>query len=159
MYRRWLLLPVLSLFLVGLTAGPALAQETCYDYCLKSGNPGDCSSRCAPGGDLELTHPWAPGRFWGAIAYSAKDKGSGWSHGLADLNEAKRVALENCSGKGSECKLWVWYSDACGAIAVDGKIVTWGTASAKNAASQRAVTECVKAGGKDCRVEVSRCSH
>jgi hypothetical protein len=97
-------------------------------------------------------------KTFGAIAYSAADKGYGWSHGWNDLSKAKKVALDNCSEHGSACKLWVWYENSCGALAADGKIVTWGTASAKQSANQRALAECARAGGKKCAIQVSQCS-
>ena len=97
-------------------------------------------------------------KTFGAIAYSAKDKGSGWSHGWNDLDKAKKVAMENCSEHGSACKLWAWFENGCGAVAADGSVVTWGTASAKQTADQRALAECAKAGGKKCVIQVSHCS-
>ena len=97
-------------------------------------------------------------KSWGAIAYSAKDKGFGFSTGWNDLEKAKKVAMENCSKHGAECKLWAWYDHSCGAIAQDGKVVTWGTAPLRANAEQRALEECKKAGGKQCAIEVSQCS-
>lgn len=97
-------------------------------------------------------------KSYGAIAYSAKDKRAGWSYGFEDLSKAKKNALDNCSKQGSACQLWVWYANSCGAIAADGKIVTWGTSDIKRNADQRALSECAKAGGKKCAIEVSQCS-
>ena len=97
-------------------------------------------------------------KSWGAIAYSTKDKGAGWSYGWNDLSKAKKEALDNCAKHGTACKLWAWYNNSCGAIAADGNIVTWGTASVKANADQRALLECKKAGGKKCAIEVSQCS-
>jgi hypothetical protein len=97
-------------------------------------------------------------KSWGAIAYSAKDKGAGWSYGWNDLGRAQKQALDNCSKHGRACKLRVWYSNSCGALAADGNIVTWGTASIKANADQGALLECRKAGGKKCAIEISQCS-
>jgi len=105
-----------------------------------------CESKCANA------------KFWGAIAYSAKDKGVGWSRGIADLDKAKKVAMDNCVKHGSECKLWAWFASSCGALVQDGKVVTWGAANAKRDAEDRALLECRKAGGTCCAVEVSLCS-
>jgi hypothetical protein len=93
-----------------------------------------------------------------AIAYSAKDKGSGWSYGWADQAKAEKVALKNCSDRGTACEIIVWYFNSCGAVAADGKIVTWGRDSNKSRAGQTAQSECAKAGGKKCAIEVSECS-
>jgi hypothetical protein len=96
--------------------------------------------------------------FWGAIAYSAKDKGFGYSDGWPDLARAKKTALENCSKHGAACQLWIWYNRECDALAADGEKVGWGTSSAKQAADQRALAECTKGGGKKCAIQVSQCS-
>jgi uncharacterized protein DUF4189 len=122
----------------------------CYDY----GNHSDmctdirakCQTKCSGM------------KSWGAIAYSAKDKGFGFSDGWNDLERAKKVAMDNCRKHGAECKLWAWFDHSCGAIAADGATVTWGTAAAKVVAEQRAMLECKKAGAKKCAVEVSVCS-
>ena len=97
-------------------------------------------------------------KYWGAIAYSAKDKGAGWSFGWNDLNKAKNEAMNRCSKQGAACQLWVWFDNSCGAVAADGAIVTWGTANAKTDADQRALLECRKAGGKNCVIAAAACS-
>jgi hypothetical protein len=97
-------------------------------------------------------------KYWGAIAYSAKDKGAGWSFGWNDLDKAQKEAMDRCSKQGKTCKLWAWFDNSCGALAADGSIVTWGTAYAKANADQRALLECKKAGGKSCAIQASVCS-
>jgi hypothetical protein len=97
-------------------------------------------------------------QFWGAIAYSSKDKGAGWSFGWNDLDKAKKEALNRCSKQGAACQLWVWFDNSCGAVAADGSIVTWGTAYSKADADQRALLQCRTAGGKKCVIEASVCS-
>ena len=94
----------------------------------------------------------------GAIAYSAKDKGAGWSFGWNELDKAKNEAMNRCSKQSAACRLWVWFDNSCGAVAADGSIVTWGTAYAKKDADQRALLECRKAGGNKCVIEASACS-
>jgi hypothetical protein len=97
-------------------------------------------------------------RWWGAIAYSARDKQSGSSYGLNDLRDAQKTALDRCSKSGSACKLWIWYENECGAIAADGNIVTWGTAYLRENAEQKAMLECKKAGGENCAIQIWACS-
>ena len=97
-------------------------------------------------------------RWWGAIAYSAPDKQSGYSYEWNDVNDAKKTALDRCSKTGKACKLWIWYENECGAIAADGNIVTWGTAFLRENAQQRAMLECTKVGGKNCAIQIWSCS-
>ena len=97
-------------------------------------------------------------RSYGAIAYSAKDKGAGWSYGWDDQRKAQKVALDKCSERGSACKLIMWYYNSCGSVAADGNIVTWGRDSTKRKAQHTALAECTKAGGKKCTIQVSQCS-
>jgi len=96
--------------------------------------------------------------LWGALAYSAKDKGFGFSIKMDDVNQAKKQAMDNCNKKGSACKLWAYFENECGAIAADGNTVAWGTGSLRGTAEKMAIQECQKAGGRNCKVEVWACS-
>jgi hypothetical protein len=122
----------------------------CYDFSNKSSFCGDlratCQARCSGR------------RWWGAIAYSAKDKGYGWSADWNAESDAKQDALRRCSNQGAACKVVAVYENECGAVAADGNIVTWGTAYLRANAQQRALLECKKAGGKNCAIEVWACS-
>ena len=124
--------------------------STCYDFSNKADFCGElrakCQARCSGR------------RQWGAIAYSTKDKGAGWSYGFSDLSDAKKEAMQRCSLQGKACKLWAWFENECGAVAADGDTVTWGTAYLKESAQQRALFECRKAGGKNCAIEAWVCS-
>lgn len=113
------------------------AGSSCYDLCRES---------CRPDG-------------WGAIAYSWKDKISGWSFALGDKHTAEQVARQYCANEhGSSCAIEATYFNSCGAVAADGDLVAWGTSGTKGQAEQRALAECAKIGGKSCVVEVSACS-
>jgi hypothetical protein len=113
------------------------AGSSCYDLCRES---------CRPDG-------------WGAIAYSWKDKISGWSFALGDKHTAEQVARQYCANEhGSSCAIEASYYNSCGAVAADGDLVAWGTSGTKGQAEQRALAECAKIGGKSCVVEVSACS-
>ncbi len=125
--------------------GPTCANfSNTYDFCLEL--RAKCQARCSGR------------RWWGAIAYSAKDKGAGWSYEWNDLSEAQKQALDSCSKRGTACKLIAWFENECGAVAADGNIVTWGTAYLRKNAEQRALLECKKAGGKNCAIEAWVCS-
>jgi hypothetical protein len=124
--------------------------STCYDFSNKADFCQElrakCQARCS--GQKQ----------WGAIAYSTKDQGAGWSYGFNDLNEAKAEAMRRCAKQGTACKLWAWFENECGAVAADGDVVTWGTAYLKENAQHRALLECRKGGGKHCAIEAWVCS-
>jgi hypothetical protein len=96
---------------------------------------------------------------WGAIAYSKKDKMSGWSFDQADKATAERLAMQYCTRSGgAACVVETSFNNSCGAVAADGDLVAWGALSTKISAQQRALAECMKIGGKKCEVEASVCS-
>ena len=96
---------------------------------------------------------------WGAIAYSKKDKISGWSFEQENKSTAERVALQFCAKQGGgKCLVEVSFNRACGAVAADGEIVAWGSSGTKASAQQRALAECFQAGGKKCAMEAWVCS-
>lgn len=125
--------------------------STCYDFSNHTDYCNElrakCQARCSGGG-----------KQWGAIAYSAPDEGAGWTYGFSNAADAKKEAMRRCSLKGKACELWASFENECGAVAADGKTVTWGTAYLKEAAQQRALLECRKAGGKKCEIEAWACS-
>jgi hypothetical protein len=96
---------------------------------------------------------------WGAIAYSKTDKAAGWSFEQGDKATAEKSALQYCAKQGGAgCVVQASFNHACGAVAADGDIVTWGTDDTKVSAQQRALLECSRGGGKKCAVEASVCS-
>jgi hypothetical protein len=132
---------------------------------------GDCYSDCVIQYGCFTTHPFAGSECydlcrsncrpdgWGAIAYSSKEKVSGWSYALGDKHTAEQVASQYCARQhGSNCVIEATYYNSCGAVAADGDLVAWGTSETKPQAEQRALAECAKIGGKACVVEVSACS-
>jgi len=153
-----LLLVILALGLKPSRPNSAVGGDCLYEcegpICADYGNHADfcadlrakCQARCSGR------------RWWGAIAYSAKDKGFGWSTGWNDVSDAKKEALRRCAVQGTACKLWAWFENECGAVAADGNIVTWGTAYLKENAQRRALDECRKAGGKNCAIAAWACS-
>jgi hypothetical protein len=153
-----LLLVILALGLRPSRSTSAAGGDCLYEcqgpICSDFGNKADfcqelrakCQARCS-------------GRkWWGAIAYSTPDKQYGWSYVWNDVREAQKTAMDKCNKTGAACKLWIWYENECGALAADGKIVTWGTANLRESAEQRAIQECKKAGGKNCAIQVWGCS-
>jgi Domain of unknown function (DUF4189) len=152
-----IVLPVSSL--AWLTLVPSADCQSCIQTCIdrSSGVIGmtyqqkyeACEIRCK-GKDLTS---------WGAIAYSKKDRISGWSFEQVDRASAERVALQNCNKEGGvKCLIETSFNATCGAIAADGDQVTWGTGGTEAAAKRFAMAECAKLDVKKCAVEASVCS-
>jgi hypothetical protein len=95
---------------------------------------------------------------WGAIAYSERDMGAGWSMGKDDRASAEKEAMNECSQRGKACVLRTAFNKQCGALAADGSVSGWGTAADQRESQQRAIEECKKAGGARCALRVSICS-
>jgi hypothetical protein len=155
---------LLFLLAVSLILRPTLtvASFDCVTDCMQrsgcwSGGSVSTPERCRDMPNLCNIQCRAQGK-WGAIAYSRTTGASGYSYGWSDEAKAKQVALANCTKNGAGCQLWATYENGCGAVAADGNIVTWGSASAKPTADQRALSECSKAGGRKCAIQVSQCS-
>jgi len=95
---------------------------------------------------------------WGAIAYSDKDMGAGWSMGKDDQASAEKEAMSICSQRGKACVLETAFNKQCGALAADRGVSGWGTSADQREAQQRAIEECKKAGGARCVLHISFCS-
>lgn len=55
---------------------------------------------------------------FGAIAISPSSKAMGWSYNYNSKWKANQVALNKCYKYASDCKIAVWFRNACGAVAV-----------------------------------------
>ena len=95
---------------------------------------------------------------WGAIAYSDRDMGAGWSLGKDDRASAEKEAINLCSQRGKACVLRTAFNKQCGALAADRGVSGWGTSADQREAQQRAIDECKKAGGARCVLHISFCS-
>jgi hypothetical protein len=105
-----------------------------------------------------LSPPSAKNVSWGAIAYSSKDMGAGWSQGKADRGSAEKAALTACSQRGKACVLRTAFNKQCGALASDHDFTGWGTSTDQREAQQKAIGDCKKAGGTMCVLHISFCS-
>lgn len=152
-----MLLPVSSL--VSLILVPAAAGQSCLQTCM---DRSEVISGMTYNHKYELCQIQCRGKdltSWGAIAYSKKDKISGWSFEQVDRASAERVALQNCNKEGGvKCVIETSFNATCGAVAADGDLVAWGTNRTEPSAKLSATAECTKLGGKKCEVEASVCS-
>jgi hypothetical protein len=137
----------------------------CYDYSNHSDYCGNLRAQClakcsAPNGKKAPSPPPAAPRkiSWGAIAYSIKDMGAGYSQGKDDQASAEKEAMAVCSQRGKACVLRAAFNKQCGAFAVDREFSGVGTSADQREAQQKAVDECKKAGGARCVLHISFCS-
>ena len=66
--------------------------------------------------------------LFGAIAYSDKAHKYGWANNYPTRNEASKAALDGCAkNEGTECRVVVWFRNACGALVTgpDGHGAAW----------------------------------
>lgn len=95
--------------------------------------------------------------YYGAIAYSPRTGAHGWASNHPSRTAAEKAALSHCRKHGKDCKVQVWFVNACGALAVgaDGFGTAWG--SPQQAADDEAFKLCAKH-SKACAVVRRVCS-
>jgi hypothetical protein len=115
------------------------AKEACVEQCIKY--------TCRASVDV-----------WGAIAYSKPDKAFGYSFELEDQATARKVAMENCRKRGTNCVVETVFSRACAALAAGGDRIGWGTDHNREGAEKRALSECALTGAQGCAIQTWVCS-
>lgn len=98
---------------------------------------------------------------FGAIAYSPATKVHGYSYRYRTRQEAVNAAVAACvkTARARDCKLLVWFKNACGALA-ENPVGTYGYAWAgdRQTAEAKAVQACQDYGGDPCRITRWVCS-
>ena len=54
--------------------------------------------------------------LFGAIAYSEKAQKYGWANNYPTRDDATKAALEFCAKNGPDCRVVLWFRNACGAL-------------------------------------------
>ncbi|MDV4161027.1 DUF4189 domain-containing protein [Rhizobium leguminosarum] len=95
---------------------------------------------------------------YGAIAYSPSTGALGWSYAHANRGDAEIVARRNCDSSANDCRIAIWFRNACGAVAV-GHRGGWGSGWGydNREAQRQAIRSCRKQTGS-CRVIRWQCS-
>ncbi|MEN9216635.1 MAG: DUF4189 domain-containing protein [Gloeomargarita sp. HHBFW_bins_162] len=106
--------------------------------------------------------PPSTGDLFGAIAYNNVDGSYGYGYNFPDRASAEARALQECErvSGGKPCEVLVWFQNACGAIAKDGRNNAgsgWG--ETKELAQKEAVASCRSIGGADCAVVETVCTN
>ncbi len=94
---------------------------------------------------------------YGAIAYSPRTGAHGWSHSFNSRRGAENAALDNCYQRAGDCRVAIWFVNACGAVAAGPR--GWGSAWANNSnrAQRKALRQCSNYSG-NCRIVRWQCS-
>jgi hypothetical protein len=143
------------------------AQKAALDQCAKSGGK-KCETQawvCSAQNTASSTTPSTPSTpkdpnapSWGAIAYSSRDMGAGYSQGKPDRASAESEAMRLCAQRGKECVLQSTFNKQCGALAADGTFTGTSTSTDQREALAKALDACKKAGGNRCVPHIAFCS-
>jgi len=157
-----MLVPAIALFLVAPTK-PAPAAGDCMSYCLQApgaGGASNCATRCSPGGDLDVTHPWKRTISYGAIAYGAKSNAFGYAFDKDSDGAAKQTAMAECKKSNDDCEIVASFSNSCAAVAaVEAKgAYAVGKGGTRASAQSRAMSACAKKNGAGRQIETWTCA-
>jgi len=136
-------------------------MNACIDHCfsqLCSGEPMGSSAKEACVAQCIRYTCKASLYVWGAIAYSKPDKAFGYSFELEDQATARKVAMENCRKRGTNCVLETTFNRACAALAAGGDHIGRGTDRTREGAEKRALSDCALTGANGCAVQTWVCS-
>jgi serine/threonine-protein kinase len=101
----------------------------------------------------------AAAQSWGALAFSENGTAYSYSRNYASKEEAERGALAECAKYASDCKIYDTFENRCTSLSGSPNGVygcAWGGEVA--ARQQRAIEECTKQGGTECRMVVNFCT-
>lgn len=95
--------------------------------------------------------------LYGAIAYSQNSRAHGWAKDFQSQSAAENAAMNECNKQANDCRIGVWFRNACGAVAV-GDDGGWGSdwGANMNAAENKAMHVC-DGYSYNCKVAVSQC--
>ncbi|MEN9233488.1 MAG: DUF4189 domain-containing protein [Gloeomargarita sp. DG02_4_bins_56] len=100
------------------------------------------------------------GDLFGAIAYNTTNGSYGYGFNFPDRASAEARAIQECEQVSQgECKVLVWFQNACGALARDQHNNAgsgWG--ETKEIAQKEAIASCRSIGGTDCTVVETVCT-
>ena len=90
----------------------------------------------------------AGGPYYGAIAVSPQTGATGYSWDYSSKQAAVKAAIRSCEGYAGtgDCRGLVWFKNACGAIAGNGRGWGSGWGTNRNIASSYALQSCGKYG-------------
>lgn len=139
-----------------ITLAASASAQACVSGC-SNYIQGQCSqwTTCTPGPSPSVSMP-----SYGAIAYGRTSRAWGDSYHWGSQAKAESVALKNCEQHGNDCEVMVWFDRRCGAVVSgEGTAAYWGVGRSDRQARAIAQKQCTDDGGKNCEVQVWRCSN
>lgn len=91
--------------------------------------------------------------MYGAIATNDETGAWGYAYNYPTQAQAEAAALRKCGE--DDCKVDVWFANACGAVAKDDRTLGWGWAKTRAEAEAQALSAC---GTGACEVKVWACT-
>ena len=101
----------------------------------------------------------AAAQSWGALAFSENGTAYSYSRNYATKEEAEQGAMSECSKYASDCKIYDTFENRCTSLAGSPNgVYGWAWGGDLQARQQRAIAECAKQGGTECRMVVNFCT-
>lgn len=101
----------------------------------------------------------AAAQSWGALAFSENGTAYSYSRNYATKEEAERGALAECAKYASDCKIYDTFENRCTSLAGSPNgVYGWAWGGDVPARQQRAIEECTKQGGTECRMVINFCT-
>lgn len=94
--------------------------------------------------------------LYGAIAYSPSSKAYGWAKDFNSQIEAENAAMNECYKRAGDCRIAVWFVNACGAVAAgpEGWGADWGSSIRE---AERKSTRLCSDYSYGCQIVMSQC--
>jgi len=101
----------------------------------------------------------AAAQSWGALAFSENGTAYSYSRNYNTKEEAEAGALAECAKYASDCKIYEAFQDRCTSLAGSPNgVYGWAWGGDLAARQARAIQECQKQGGTECRMVVNFCT-
>ena len=95
--------------------------------------------------------------YYGAIAYSPSKRAHGWSKDHPSRKGAEKAALAGCTKHAPDCAVVLWFTNACGSLALGPKGAGWAWNTKQEEADRAALSACAQH-SKACTVKQRICT-
>jgi hypothetical protein len=95
--------------------------------------------------------------YFGAIAYSPTKRAHGWAKDHPSRKAAEKAALAGCTKHAPDCAIVLWFTNACGSLALGPKGAGWAWDVVQEKADRAALNACSQH-SKACTVKQRLCT-